>query len=239
MSILCISDGLGVDIELCPKWPTILSILLKKKIVNKSIIGAGNEIILTILNQELEKNSYDYVIIQWTSPDRLDVLCDNRWLAIAKNDPVYYFNLHNIAGNTWWSSSGSKSKEVLQYKSLITADQFKMRSYTNMLAACYLLEKRSIPYTFTLSYDLDIFPELIDKNWAWHKMNKGMRDYSTVSKFSAFDDPTCARPHPLVHLDWLKNILIPSVGETIDEKKYEKLEASMIERTKNNLILQK
>jgi hypothetical protein len=239
MSILCISDGLGVDSKLCPKWPTILSLLLNKKIVNKSIVGAGNEIMLMVLMSELENKLYDHVIIQWTMPRRLDVLCDDRWADIAKKDSVYNFNLHNIDGNTWWSSSASKAKEVEQYKSLLVWDQFRLRSYTHMLAACYLLENHSIPYTFTLSYNLDIPKELAFKNWAWHEENKGMRSYSTISKFSSYDDPACPRPHPLVHLDWLKNILIPAINESLNEKKFSNLELSMIERTKNNLILQK
>lgn len=238
MKILTISDGNGVDRESSPRWPTILRHLTDIKILNKSVVGASNETMFNLL-RDTDLSDVDHAVVQWTAFSRLDVIVDDFWITQAENDPVYYFNLHKILGDTWWVSSASQNEHVLEYhKKYIRTAQAKHRSTAFLWAAIAYLNHHGVPFTFSLCYDLDLDLDFPDGMWAWHKPNGGIRSFHEISKHGNLDIPECPRPHPLVQLDWLRQILIPKIGMQLDESRFSKIEKMFIERTKNNLLLQ-
>jgi hypothetical protein len=214
-NLLTISDGNGVDVDF-KKWPTLLQLMTldSLKICNKSVIGASNELILMQLAEAINSHKIDCAIIQWTIPQRFDVIVDSFWLEQAAIDPTYYFNLIENSQRRWWVSSASKNLVVQEYhKKYISKTQAELRSQANILAAAELLKSKDIPFVFCLAYELKFsapFESAITTlPWAWHQPNLGLHEFrETISKHQLIDQGF-GQPHSAIQLEWLHNVVVP------------------------------
>ena len=214
-NILVISDGNGVDTDF-KKWPFYLKLLTTKtsNIINKSVIGAGNEFIFMQLADTLTNEKIDYAVIQWSIPNRLDVVSSDFWCEQAVNDKIYHFNLHDCAGQKWWVSSASKNEFVRTYHNLYVRNwQAQQRTQSLMLSAAELLKYHNIDFVFSLAYEMQFTAPTKDVlstyPWVWHEEHKGLSEYRRVSKFSNLDTGL-PQPHTLIQLDWINTVLKPA-----------------------------
>lgn len=153
--IYCFGDGFAHG-HIWPEWPQILEALLPNyniKIV--SGVGAGPEYLVTQFSKLLPIDGP--VIFQWPDERRFDkVIQDDQWNAIALNDSVYNFNTVEHDTETWWLSSASKSKEVIQYHSFfVQPTQAKIRSDVYRALVKEILDKTGYKYVFTSTHEQD------------------------------------------------------------------------------------
>jgi hypothetical protein len=240
-NLLVISDGNGVDGSDSVKgdtvrWPRYLKLLSPSlNIINKSVVGGGNEIMFMQLAQVINQNNIDYAIIQWSVPRRLDIVANEFWLHQAEIDPTYSFNIVNAGGEDWWVTSNSFNKYVKEYhNNYIGYWQAAQRSQSYMLAAAHLLEKHNIKYKFSLCYQFDFIYPLKDSmsnlNWVWHESYKGISEYRHTSQYAYLDAGT-PRPHTLIHLDWIDKVLAPACDFIdYDSKRYYNMEQFILKK---------
>ena len=232
-NLLIISDGNGVDTDF-KKWPTLLKLLTTKEynVINKSIIGASNDMILMQIADAV-KDTIDCAIIQWTIPKRIDVLATEFWREQAKIDPVYYFNIVNANDHNWWVTSASKNQFIKDYHNLyVLHDHAVIRSQIVMLSAAEILKYNRVKFVFSLCYAFDFtdpYQEILNSyTWAWHEANKGINEFRFTSKFLPYDQGK-AQPHTLIGLDWIDQVLRPDC-EFIDydAKTYYNVQQSLL-----------
>lgn len=213
--LLVISDGNGVSTDF-KKWPSLLEVLCTKtvSVVNRSVIGASNELILMRLSEAVQEQDFDHAIIQWSVAPRVDVIVDEFWQSQADSDPVYYFNLVNCNDQRWWVTSKSDNSYIREYHSrYIQHWQSHQRSQSYMLAAAELLRFHQIPFNFSLCYNFkfaDPYKSVLETYpWIWHQANSGLSEFRHQSKFQHLDQGL-AQPHSLINLDWINQVLKPS-----------------------------
>ena len=214
-NILTISDGNGVDTDF-KKWPFYLGLLMSKtaNIINRSVIGASNELMFMKLADSVDQEEIDFAIVQWSFPNRLDVVANEFWQAQAKEDSVYHFNFTESAGKEWWVTSASENSYIRDYhEKYINKWQATQRSQTTMLAAAELLKQKGIKFVFSLCYEFNFVSPtkniLETYPWVWHSPNQGLSEFRTQSRFAEFDTGL-PRPHTLIQLDWIDKVLRPS-----------------------------
>ena len=231
--LLIISDGNGADTDFV-KWPTLVKMLTTKNltVINQSIIGASNEMLLLRLS-EADLNNIDYAIVQWTLPQRIDLVTDEFWLEQAGADPVYSFNLVENNKKTWWVTSASNNLHVKQYHTQYIKEwHASLRTESYMLAAAELLKFHGIKFVFCLCYRFNFLEPyskvLTTYPWAWHSANCGINDFALHSKYQHLDKKL-NQPHPLVALEWINQVLKP-VADFIDydPKVYYNVEQSLL-----------
>lgn len=213
-NLLAISDGNGVDTDF-KKWPTLLRLLLSKthNLINKSVTGASNEMIFMQLADSVQNQKIDQAIIQWTIPQRVDVVADAFWVEQAKADPIFHFNLVNSNNQLWWVSSASGNDLIKAYHdTYIKYWQATQRSQSYILAAAELCRLNNIKFTFSLCYKFE-FVQPMDKvlqtyNWAWHEPNHGMHEFRYHSQYTDYDSGL-PQPCSLIQLEWINQVLKP------------------------------
>jgi hypothetical protein len=232
--LLIISDGNGVSTDF-KKWPALLEVLCVKTltVVNRSVIGASNELMLMQLAEAVQQDHYDYAVVQWSGADRIDLVADEFWIDQAKQDPVYHFNLVESNQKTWWVTSKSQNAHVKEYHSkYIRRWQAQQRSQAFMLSAAELLKFHQVPFGFSLCYNfefLDPYQSILETYpWIWHSNNSGISEYRTQSKHSHLDQGL-SQPHTLIQLDWIDQVLRPAC-EIIDysQEVYYNVEQALI-----------
>ena len=127
--IYTFGDGYATG-HLWPEWPQILQALVPDYLViNTAGVGAGPEYLVHKLVQQLDEMQNSWVLFQWPNPYRFDKLIENdRWLNIARNDPIYHFNIIPDGNRCWWLSSASTSEHIQTYhNSFIQPAQHKIR----------------------------------------------------------------------------------------------------------------
>lgn len=213
-SLLVISDGNGVENNF-HKWPFFLKILTSKtlNLINKSIVGSSNELILYQLVNTIKEQDIDYAIIQWTKPLRVDVIADDFWTEQANIDPIYHFNIVNVLSNNWWVTSASENSYIQEYHGKYVKNlHAELRSMSWIMAAAELLKTNNIKYKFSLCYKLNFIPPfdniLNQYPWVWHKPNQGINEFRYTSQYLPYD-AGLAQPHPLIGLDWVDKVLKP------------------------------
>jgi hypothetical protein len=231
--LLVISDGNGVDTDFV-KWPTILKILTTKSLstVNRSVIGASNEMMLLQLTEAV-KEDIDYAIIQWSIPNRIDLVGTSFWKQEAALDPVYNFNLIENNGQTWWVTSASKNAHVQQYhQKYINQWHSVLRTESYMLAAAELLKFHNIKFVFSLCYKFDFvnpYTDILNSYpWVWHVPNFGISEFREHSKYRSLDK-NLSQPHPLIGLEWINQVLKPGTDFIdYDSTTYYNVEQSLL-----------
>jgi hypothetical protein len=213
-TILTISDGNGVDTDF-KKWPMLLKLLTLKthNVLNYSVIGASNEMIFMQLSEAVKNNKLNFAVVQWTIPQRIDLVADSFWEDQARIDPVYHFNLINNNNKKWWVTSASTNIHIKEYHNKYIKDwQAVQRSQTYMIAAAELLKFYNIDFTFSLCYAFNFIDPQIDilnsYNWAWHAPNQGISEFRHTSKYLTYDYQK-PQPHPLIGLEWIEQVLKP------------------------------
>jgi hypothetical protein len=173
-NLLVISDGNGVDTDF-KKWPFYLKLLLTDQynVINRSVVGASNELMFMQLGEALRTDKISKAIIQWSKANRLDVVTDNFWDQQAAQDPVYHFNFVENNQYKWWVSSASKNQYVQDYHTrYIKYWQAQQRTQAWMLAAAELLKSNNVDFCFSLCYNFtfaDPFKDtILNYPWVWH-----------------------------------------------------------------------
>jgi hypothetical protein len=214
-TILTISDGNGVD-TIFKKWPFYLKLLTAKttNVINRSVIGASNELMFMILSEALLSEHIDYCIIQWSIASRVDVVADNFWINQAEKDPIYHFNLINNNNKTWWVTSASKNEYIRRYHDCYIQEwQAAQRSQSFIMAAAELLKFHNVKFVFSLCYNMDFLEptkNILDSySWAWHEKNCGLSEFRHLSQFKEFDE-NLSQPHTTIHLEWVDKVLKPN-----------------------------
>lgn len=213
-NLLVISDGNGIDTHF-KKWPTFLKMLLSKThhVINQSVVGASNEMIFMQLADAVRNQKIDQAIIQWTIPQRIDVIADAFWVEQAKTDPVYQNNLVESNNQLWWVSSDSNNELVKNYHhTYIKHWQAKQRSQSYILAAAELCKLNHIQFTFSLCYKFEFIQPLDSAlqtyPWAWHEPNHGISEFRNHSQYAVYDTGL-PQPCSLIQLEWLDQVLKP------------------------------
>jgi hypothetical protein len=213
-NLLVLSDGNGVDNEF-KKWPTLLKLLTTKQynVINKSVVGASNDMILMQIADAVKNENIDYAIVQWTIPDRLDVMATPFWQEQAQNDSVYSFNIVNTNDLSWWVTSASTNPHIrLYHDCYVTYAHATVKSQQLMLAAAELLKHHGIEFVFSLCYAFEfteIYKDILNSYpWVWHEANKGLHDFRFASEFLPYDQGK-PQPHTLIGLDWIERVLKP------------------------------
>jgi hypothetical protein len=203
-SIFCFGDGYAHG-HIWPEWPQILQALLPKiQIVPCTGIGAGNEYLINLLINLGQQIKDQTVIFQWSQPGRFDKLIeDDAWLARAKNDPGYHFNLYNSNGKTWWLSSASKDEKIKEYHSFFvqTAQENLRLTNQKILVESYLK-------LYSCNY---LFESTAKQEWFCYNHDRSTRG-------------TEIQPAPLLHFYYIKEVLAPKLNLDIDIDRYNKLE---------------
>lgn len=234
--LLTISDGNGVDNDF-KKWPFYLKLLLSKThtIINRSVVGASNEFMFMQLCEAVYNHDIDHAIIQWSIPNRVDIVADDFWKKQAQQDPVYHFNIVKNNEQTWWVTSRSENDYIQEYHNkYIKYWQALQRTQSYMMAAAELLKFKKIDFIFSLCYNYEF--ENPNKNildsypWLTCNNNKGYSDFRHISKFSKFDK-NLAQPHTLINLDWINTVVKPNTSFVdYDERNYLSLEQTLIKK---------
>ena len=224
MNLLTIADGFGDSVAVPPwypdyiKWPEIIKLMTKGvNLTNLSRYGAGNEYIANAIQQNID--NCDVAIVQWAQPNRLDLVLDHIephntiWKTTIANDPVYSNNIIELGNTKIWLSSGSTTNLVKEYHSkFISLAQHQLRSQMYINYVMLLLEQKKINYKFMLSVDSQYLSNKITTTpWAWHSEWKGMCEFRFVSKFSELD-LGLTQPIPLIHFDFIKQFIMPSIN---------------------------
>lgn len=230
--ILCVGDGFGKG-HIWPMWPQLLSVLLDNyQIVNYSEVGAGNEFIANRVLSACKSERYDIVLVQWAISKRLDIINsnENNISPIILKDKVYNKKYSNIEldNRHWWLSSNSQLDYIKKYHNeYISTEQHKLRSINQIkLVELILKEMKINKFLFFSSYKLD-FLELKESNiidWTvWNDVNgrNSMQEYgdAVLPQYTTKE----VQPHPLVHLNYIKEIILPKLNIIIDEKKVKNL----------------
>lgn len=232
-TLLIISDGNGVENDF-HKWPFLLQLLTSKtlNIINLSVVGASNEMMLLRLAEVVSTQKIDYAIIQWSVPNRIDVVVDTFWKEQAKIDPTYHFNIVDTLNTKWWVTSASKNSHIQEYhKKYVNQWHSTLRSESCMLSAAELLKFNNIEFAFTLCYAFDFIEPyktiLETYPWVWHDANKGISEFRQHSQYLKFDKGL-PQPHPLIGLEWINQVLKSCDFIDFDDKTYYNIEQHLL-----------
>ena len=187
--IYCVGDGFAHG-HIWPEWPQLLEALMPDYRVNViSGIGAGSEYLVTNFSKLLPIDGI--VIFQWPEAQRFDkIIEDSAWSAAVKQDPVYHFNTYCCDNVTWWLSSGSKNKDIIDYHTKYvqsTQAQVRVNVYQNLINE--ILKNAGYPYVFTSTAEQD-------KHSQKDRQVRGEE----------------IQPSPLSHWYFLTEFIMPAVG---------------------------
>lgn len=218
--IYTFGDGFAAG-HVWPEWPQILqAILYNHQVINIAGIGAGNEFIFSNLLSSLQQSADSTFIVQWAMPNRFDKLIeDHTWDSIIDNDADYSENQITYYDRSWWLSSASASADIQQYHSLyIQHQQAYLRSFNYIWSAGNLLRNNQHCFfgTYDFNYLTDAQKELCQNfNWAWFMPWFGLQRYAISDQFAKLQHSEI-QPHPIVHLEWVKNFVLPKLNLEID-----------------------
>jgi len=167
-------------------WPNHIAQWMSADLVNLAQAGAGNTYISRSTITELQKRSYDLVLIMWTGLERIDIQVED----IDFFDSTIYTSKHQSSRNDWpekvvWPINdqdyveknwvfgcGHINSDPFILKSRLFEQQYKhqgfgdhaARSFLDMLCLESYLRSRSVPYAFAFykNYVADI-AELVDQ----------------------------------------------------------------------------
>lgn len=207
-----------------PMWSQLLAEILSCPWKNLSTVGAGNEAIAALVQDQLSMNdNRDSVwVIQWTEPARLDLRMEpnSQFLNKVLDDPIYYKNfITTAAEKTYWCSSASITDIATNYRNLIPLSQHQTRSQQHILATAYALEKSQVEWYFIFTYPADWAKStfLPEKNCIW-------QDQYSFRKTSQYLELDVGEIQPVssIHLDFLEKYVLPNLefnGQQLSEIK--------------------
>lgn len=201
--IFCVGDGFATG-HIWPEWPQILKALLPNHHVEViSAPGAGAEYLVSELLAHNIKDST--VVFQWPPSPRFDkLLVDDSWDQYIIKDQVYNNNFSNGVTGRWWLSSGSKLSEMRHYHNFYvqsTQMDLRLTLYKKLLRSHLKQQGCSFFYTST-------------------------EEQETFARQARFDSVKQSHPQPvpLVHLHFLKDVILPAIELVVDHDKMHYLE---------------
>lgn len=230
--ILCVGDGFGKG-HIWPMWPQLLSTLLDNyQTINYCEVGAGNEFISNRVVSACRDSRYDFVIVQWAMSKRLDLINNNENSVspIIIKDKVYNKKYSNVKlnGRSWWLSSNSQLDYIKKYHNeYISTEQHKLRSINQIKLVELLLKSNKVEkflFFSTSAVDFLDIPESNLLDWTvWNQQygKNSMEEYQET--FLPQYKTLQVQPHPLVHLNYLKEIILPKLNISVNEKKIKNL----------------
>lgn len=207
--IYCLGDGYAHG-HIWPEWPQILSALLSElDTVIISGVGAGNEFLINRLLQHDITNQI--VIFQWAIPDRFDkIIEDKTWDGVGKSDPIYHFNFYHQDNITWWLSSASTNSLIKFYHNFyVQKKQAQIRMHDQQKLVEGYLASKHCEY-------LKISTEQQFR-------------YSNQKRFLSTRG-TEIQPSPIVHFNFLKEIILPKLSISYSKNKIDYME-TLIQET--------
>jgi hypothetical protein len=216
-------------------WSQILAEILDCGWTNLSQAGAGNEAIANLVLDQLAATadtSDSLWIVQWTHPQRLDLLEWQRFSDSILQDPVYHKNFIRTAkGQEFWCSSASHMDLVRTYHSMITESQQESRSRISQLATGLALSQRDVRWRFCLTYPADW--REIERIGADRWILPSMREYRESAAHRELD-VGYIQPVSSVYLDWLEEFILPGLDHDPDRlsqarQRYRKLDQQRLE----------
>jgi hypothetical protein len=219
--ILCVGDGFGKG-HVWPMWPQILENVCK--VDNRCQVGAGNEYIMNATIDACMENQYDFVIVQWASSRRMDVVNKDQDGLIQKilKDDVHRTKFMNVslAKRLWWLSSSSKIDFVNDYHTkYISQDQHCLRTIHQIKYVELFLKNKNTKFMFISTPNLDFIHldehKILDFDvWGFHEIYKGMEDYA--KKFPGYDSEAPAenykQPQTEIQEKYVAEVIIPKIG---------------------------
>ena len=204
-NIFCFGDGYAHG-HIWPEWPQILRALLPDyQTSTHTGIGSGNEYLITLLLDLGNKIDGQTVIFQWAQTGRFDKLIeDTDWLERAKNDPVYHFNFYDSPHGTWWLSSGSQDTKIQEYHNFfVQAEQDALRLANQKTLVENYLKQHNCKYLFVSTDAQELF--------------------CSTHAFKEFRGNE-VQPAPLLHLCYVKEVLLPGMDITVSPERMDRLE---------------
>lgn len=204
--IICLGDGFAHG-HIWPEWPQILSALLPDiKITTITGVGAGNEFLINgLLQKELRDRC---VIFQWAPAQRFDkMIQDDQWQEIGLQDPIYNFNFYERLGKSWWLSSSSTDPQIRRYHDFyVQKEQADQRLADQKKLVEGYLKWYGCEYVDTSTREQDI--------------------YSRQPRFQHIRGNQ-VQPSPLVHLHFLRDVILPKTNIVIDHERKDRLERAI------------
>jgi len=204
-------------------WPNHIAKWMSADLVNLAQAGAGNTYVSRSTMTELQKRSYDLVLIMWTGLERIDIQVEDIDLfdstpytskyQSSRNDwpekIVWPVNDQDYVEKNWVFGCGHINSDPFVLKSQLFEQQYKYQGLENHAARSFLdilglqsyLRCRSIPYAFSFykNYVTDIayFVDQLEQS----------RIYTDVNIFdlarSLNDwDPDGVHPGPVAQETW-------------------------------------
>jgi hypothetical protein len=223
-NIYTFGDGFATG-HLWPEWPQILQALLPDyNVINIAGIGAGNEFIYSNVIDTVRHDPDAIFLVQWAMPKRFDkIIEDSSWDAIIGSDLTYSDNLTIVNDQTWWLTSASTVPEIQQYHQYIQTKQSNLRSFNYIWSAGKLLKHHCFFGTYNFDYlTPDQKKDCNEFNWMWHRPWFGLESFSKLPEFSTTRQNEI-QPSPVVHLEWIKQVLLPNRLFKIDQKRLDLL----------------
>lgn len=216
--IFTFGDGYASN-HIWPEWPWLIECLFPTiEFEHYGAIGAGNEFIADEAIRAYKQNSQAFFLVQWTMSKRFDkLLQDDSWNEKIQTDPVYFFNKVQRGDKTWWLSSGSTQSDVVIYhRRYLQSQQHDLRSKNWIYLLHKLLENKSV---FFSTYNINaIIEDLCLDNF----ISQNMSDFSDEARFSSVRQKE-VQPSPCVHLEYVKEFILPLMPIEADKKLVEKL----------------
>lgn len=203
--IFCFGDGFATG-HIWPEWPQILSAIVGDhyQVVNIAGIGAGQEFLISELIALGDEIIDQFVIFQWPIADRFDkLIVDSSWENIISQDEQYHFNYVKGKTGTWWLSSASKLQTVQNYHmTYVQKKQHTVREQTFYILLKNYLEQKQCKFVFTSTDIQDQFSKKTE-----YINSRG----------------TEIQPAPIIHYEFLLNVLLPQLDIKFDAERANKL----------------
>jgi len=208
-------------------WPYHLQDV---NIVNLACAGAGNDYIFNSTIAELSQRPYDFVVIMWTQPSRIDVkvndinqFSDSPYTSAyqsTRNDwkekIVYPINDQDYVEKDWVYGCGFLNNDSSLLKTKLfdrhyfyqDDNQFSYLTLVKMIAMQNTLKQINIPYLFTyfMDYEAELAKisnlySMLDQSHIYNKQN-----IYTITKNNNWYDDDGLHPGIQAHQRWAELI---------------------------------
>ena len=147
------------------------------------------------------------------------MLQDASWDETIQTDPIYFFNKVQRGDKTWWLSSASDQPDVAIYHhKYLQSQQHNLRSKNWIYLLHKLLKNQSI---FFSTWNINAIIKDLDLD---NFIPQNMSDFSDDIRFSDVRQKE-VQPSPCVHLEYVKEFILPRMPVQADKKLVERLTA--------------
>jgi len=212
MKIYTFGDGFAAG-HIWPEWPQLLD-AITGSVENYGHTGAGNEFIFNCaVKASLRASPDDIFLVQWAESSRFDKIIEDSFSEYVKQaDNVYRDIDKTVFDQTWWCASASKQAIIKNYYRMIGPIQSQNRSKLFAITLSHTLKSLGIKHLYFSTYSVD-FLDNDTELLPWIDTD-GMESYS--QKFSNRGDEV--QPTPIVHLNYLKENILPRLNIELDQK---------------------